>query len=74
MIVRMRNGDAIEVQMSSRSCPPDFTGLAGNKGTVWWRALGGDWVRCRSAHETVEMAEIANDLNEFMNMMETFGS
>lgn len=57
----------VELQASGQSCPPGFTGQAGNVSSVWFRVDGGPWEpgSSRSFHRHVQVLEWAASLQEF---------
>lgn len=62
----------VELVMSGKSCPPGFTGQAGNMSSVWFRVDGGEWEQgsCRSMHKQVECLEMAQFVTEFRQYLE----
>lgn len=56
----------IELVMSGKSCPPGFTGQAGNMSTCWYRVDGGEWqYAAGSMHRNVSRLEAAASVSEF---------
>ena len=61
----------VELRMSGKSCPPGFTGQAGNVSTCWFRVNGGEWEPLyRSLHQNMLMLEKANSIQEYRKLLE----
>ena len=62
----------IELVMSGKACPPDFTGQAGNRSSVWFRVNGGEWESAggRCLHNYAQCLECADSVDEFRKYLE----
>lgn len=67
------DADVLELERSSRDCPPGFTGQAGNRGSVWFRVNNGEWepagtrrfhLYVTHLHEAESVAEFRDRIKE----------